>query len=199
MAQEHSFANPGPCGLGALAIICFAFFALLTGKIGHNSYPILAAWLVGGFVCQLTTGLIELKDHNLVGGNVFTFFSAFFMLTTAIRISTAYGLESAGLHFDATVNGWAWMGGAAFLIAVTPNYLKSAKLFFFLVVLVDVALVCLTIVDLKLSGFQLALLAQIAGWSLFIAGWIGIYLTAAITINSTFGRPILPTTKPFIS
>jgi uncharacterized protein len=198
MSEQHSFANPGPCGLGALAIVCFTFYALLTGKIGHDSYPILAAWLIGGFVCQLTTGLIELKDHNLVGGNVFTFFAAFFMLTTAIRIATAYGLEVGGLHFDTRVNGWAWMGGAAFLIAVTPNYLKSGKLFFFVVVLVDIALVCLTIVDLKLSGFQLSVLAQTAGWSLFIAGWLGIYLTAAITINATYGRQIIPVSKPFI-
>lgn len=199
MSQEHSFANPGPCGLGALVIACFTFFALLTGQVGHNAYPILAAWLIGGFICQFTTGLIELKDHNMVGGNVFTFFAAFFMLTTAIRLATAYGLEEMGFHFDARINGWAWLAGAAFLIAVTPNYLKSSKLFFFLVVLVDIALACLVPVDMKLTYLPLSILAQTAGWSLFIAGWIGVYLIAAVTMNTHFAKQILPIAKPFIA
>ncbi|HET6461727.1 MAG TPA: hypothetical protein VFG29_13185 [Syntrophales bacterium] len=63
------------------------------------------------------------------------------MLTTAIRIATVYGPEVIGYHFDARINEWAWLARAAFLIAVTPCYLKSSKLFFFLVVLVDIALV----------------------------------------------------------
>jgi succinate-acetate transporter protein len=197
MAHEHSFANPGPVGLGALAMACFTFFALLTGRLEHNAYPILAAWLVGGFVCQFTTGVIELKDHNIVGGNVFVFFAAFFMLTTAIRIATAYGLHEAGLHFDARVNGWGWLAGAAFLIICTPNYLKSPKILFVAVVLIDIALLCLVALDLRLAVNR-AVMAKTCAWCLFISGWIAIYLVGAITMNTHFGKVILPTTSPII-
>lgn len=192
MAHEHSFANPGPQGLGALAMACFTFFAILTGKVAHNAYPILVGWLMGGFVCQIVAGLIELKDHNILGGNVFTFFAAMFMLATAIRIGVYYGLHEAGLHFDARVNGWAWLAGAAFLIAMTPGYLKSPAILFFAVVLIDVALICLVGLDLRLE-INRALWAKTAGWSLFIAGWIGVYLAGAIVLNTHFGKVILPT------
>jgi len=197
MAHEHSFANPGPQGLGALAVACFTFFALLTGKIDHNAYPILAAWLMGGFVCQLTAGLIELKDGNILGGNVFMFFAAFFMLTTAIRIATAYGLHEAGLHFDARVNGWAWLVGALYLIILTPGYLKSPVILFTAVVAIDIALLCLVGLDLKLD-MNRALLAKTCGWTLLYAGFVGIYLAGAITLNTHFGKVILPTTSPVI-
>ena len=79
--QQHSFANPAPAGLGALAMACFTFYAMFTGKVSHDALPLLACWLVGGAICQLTCGLIELKDHNISGGNVFLFFGAFFMAT----------------------------------------------------------------------------------------------------------------------
>lgn len=197
MAQEHSFANPAPCGLGALAMACFTFWAIFTGKVTHACIPVLACWMVGGGICQLTAGLIELKDHNIVGGNVFTFFAAFFMFTTALSLATKYGLHTAGLPMDTRIEGWAWLAGACFLIVMTPCYLKSPAILFFAVVLIDIALLCIVCLDLKLD-INRASFAAVAGWTLFIAGWIGIYLAGAISMNTQFGRVILPTTSPIV-
>jgi len=197
MAHEHSFANPGPVGLGALAMACFVFFAVLTGKVSHAAAPVLACWMMGGFICQLVTGIIELKDHNVVGGNVFVFFAAFFMFVTSISLATKYGLAQAGLPMDTRVEGWGWLAGAAFLIAVTPNYLKSAKPMFILVVLVDIALVALVALDLKLD-INRAMFAQVAAWCLFVSGWIAIYMVGAITMNTHYGKTILPIPGPFV-
>lgn len=86
MAHEHSFATPGPAGLGALAVACFGFGAVFLGKIDVSGFPLLAAWLVGGGIVQYTTAVIELKDHNITGGNVFLFFSAFFMFAAALSV-----------------------------------------------------------------------------------------------------------------
>ena len=33
MAQEHTFASPGPAGLGALAVACFGFGAIFLGWV----------------------------------------------------------------------------------------------------------------------------------------------------------------------
>jgi hypothetical protein len=86
MAQEHSFATPGPAGLAALAIVCFGFAASFFGLLDVSSMPILAAWLIGGFLVQFTGSIMELKDHNITGGNVFLFFSCFFMLAMALGV-----------------------------------------------------------------------------------------------------------------
>src|SRR5512137_2582996 len=86
MAAEHTFASPGPAGLGALAVACFGFGAVFLGLVDLSGLPILAAWLIGGWLVQYTTAVMELKDHNILGGNVFLFFSAFFMLGAAISV-----------------------------------------------------------------------------------------------------------------
>jgi len=197
MAQEHSFATPGPAGLGALAMACFTFWAIFTGKVTHDALPLLSCWLVGGFICQFVAGVIELKDHNVTGGNVFLFFSAFFMATAALSTATKYGLHHAGLPFDGRIEGWAWMAGAAFLTLMTPNYLKSTKLLFWAVVLIDIALWCIVCLDLRLA-INRALFAGIVGWTLFFAGWAGIYLAGATAMAVQFGKPILPIPSPHI-
>ncbi len=197
MAHEHSFANPGPCGLGALAMACFTFWSIFTGRVSHDCLPLLSCWLVGGAICQLTAGWIELKDHNIVGGNVFVFFGAFFMVTAALSTATKYGLHHAGLPFDGRIEGWAWLAGASFLIVMTPCYLKSPAILFFAVVLIDIALLGIVVLDLKLDVNR-AFFAQIVGWTLFVAGWIGVYLAGAIAMNTHFGKVILPTTQPLV-
>jgi succinate-acetate transporter protein len=86
MSQEHSFASPAPAGLGALAIAVFGFAAFFLGLVDINGLPLLAAWLFAGFVVQFVVGVVEMKDQNVTGGNVFLFFSAFFMLAAALSV-----------------------------------------------------------------------------------------------------------------
>ncbi|MGB4548410.1 MAG: GPR1/FUN34/YaaH family transporter, partial [Syntrophales bacterium] len=84
MAHEHSFATPAPAGLRALAVASFGFAAVFLGWVNVEGLPILTTWLIGGGVVQYTTAVIELKDHNVTGGNVFLFFSAFFMFGASL-------------------------------------------------------------------------------------------------------------------
>jgi succinate-acetate transporter protein len=83
--QEKGWANPAPAGLTALAIACFTFYALLTGKVELTALPLLGAWLLGGFIVQIVVGIIEYKEGNLIGGNVFTVFAAFLCLPVELR------------------------------------------------------------------------------------------------------------------
>jgi len=193
-SQEHSFANPGPAGLGALAVACFLFFALLTGQVDHSAAPLLATWLVGGSVCQIVAGLIELKDHNLSGGNLMLFFGAFFMLTGAVELITKTVLGANGIAFDGRIDGWAWRTCLLVLVGFTPCYLKANKVFFFTVLVVDVGVLFLALADLKIAPF----LGVYAGWALLIAGCGALYLVAATLINTTFGKTIVPLPAPFV-
>jgi succinate-acetate transporter protein len=190
--QEHSFANPGPAGLGALAIACFLFFALLTGRVEHASAPILGCWLVGGAICQIAAGLIELKDHNLAGGNLMLFFGAFFMATGAVSMFAKTIMGANGVAFDASIDGWAWLCAFLVLVCLTPCYLKANKIFFWVVVLADVAVGALALTDLGIAK-----LGALAGWVLLAVGIGALYLVAATAINGTFGKTILPVPAPY--
>jgi len=195
--QEHSFASPAPAGLGALSIACFIFYAILTGKVSHAAAPVAACWLVGGAICQLIAGLIELKDGS-IRGNIMLFFGSFFMLVAALSLCVKYGLHAAGLPFDARIEGWAWMAGWIFLVLMTPCYLKAPRLLFWGFIMADVAILGIVLMDLKVAWLPMPLTAKIAGWLILGLGIIGVYLGGAIAVNTTFEKSILPTTTPYV-
>jgi succinate-acetate transporter protein len=193
MSKDHSFVSPGPAGLGALAVACFGFGAVFSGKVGLGGLPLLSAWLIGGGIVQYTVAVMELKDHNMTGGNVFLFFSAFFMFGAALSVLAKYLMLSGvigAVKPDSMVEGFCWMAGAAFLTAVTPAYLKSPTPLFLIVLLLDIVLWMIVGLDMGHFGAELK---PIVGYLLYAAGWIAIYLVAAIVNNHIFDRIVLPT------
>ncbi len=198
MSEEHTFVSPGPAGLGALAVACFGFGAVFTGKVALGGLPLLAAWLVGGGIVQYTVAVMELKDHNMTGGNVFLFFAAFFMFGAALSVLAKY-LMLSGVIGDvkpaSMVEGFCWMAGAAFLTGVTPAYAKGPLTLFSIVVLIDIALWLIVGLDMGLLG---ASLKPVVGYLLYASGWLGIYTAAAVVNNHIFGRKVLPTFGPLL-
>lgn len=193
MSKDHTFVSPGPAGLGALAVACFGFGAVFSGKVGLGGLPLLSAWLVGGGIVQYTVAVMELKDHNMTGGNVFLFFSAFFMFGAALSVLAKYLMLSGMIGTvkpESMVEGFCWMAGASFLTAVTPSYLKSPIPLFLIVLLLDVVLWMIVGLDMGTFGVELK---PMIGYLLYAAGWIALYLVAAIVNNNIFGRVVLPT------
>ncbi len=197
MAHEHSFATPAPAGLAALAVACFGFAAVFLGKVVPEGLPLLAAWLVGGGLVQYTTAVIELKDHNITGGNVFLFFSAFFMFAAALSVFAKFMMIKFGMKPAAYVEGWCWMAGAAFLTIVTPAYFKGNKIICLLVVLLDILLWLIVLLDMGIAADPV-LFKNIVGWGLVVGGWMGIYLSGAVLCNTVYGKPIFPIPTPFV-
>jgi len=190
----QEWSNPTPAGLIALAIACFCFFALLTGKVTHEAMPLLGCWLIGGFVVQFVVALLDLKSGNMTGGNTFLFFSAFFMLVGGLEMIMKYNFMNQGIAFDAHIDGWAWMVLTAALILWTPAFFKSTRLLTIIVLLLDVSLPFITLMDL---GILPKTYATIPGWGLLLAGIVAIYLSSAMVVNSAFGRQFYPLPGPF--
>ncbi len=191
--QTHSFASPGPAGLGALAVATFGFSAVFMGKVSLGGLPLLAAWLVGGGIVQYTTAVIELKDHNITGGNVFLFFSAFFMFGAALSVLAKFFMLYFEIPHSSYVEGWCWLAGAGFLTIVTPAYSKGPKPLFGIVVLIDLALWLIAGLDLGLLGAQFKTLVAIF---LGLSGVLAIYTAGAVVNNAAFGRTVLPLFVP---
>lgn len=193
--HEKGWVGAGPAGLVALAMACFTFFALLTGRVEHSAIPLLGIWLVAGFVIQIVTALLELKEGNLLGGNVFTFFSGFFMLASGLELLFKFWAAHNGIEVDGRISGYAWV---AICIAITmwlPAYLAGARS----LSLVVIALVpALWIIGLKDIGILGANWAPIAGWLALAGGIFGLYTSSAIILNDKFGKTILPLGSPFI-
>lgn len=196
---KHTFVTPAPAGLAALAVACFGFGTVFLGQVGVGGLPLLAAWLIGGGIVQYTVAVMELKDHNMTGGNVFLFFSSFFMFAAALSTIAKYLMLTGQLGDvdpQPIVEGYCWLAGAVFLTAITPSYLKSPKPLFVVVVLVDIILWMIVGVDLGLLGDAFR---PVIGGLLFLAGLVALYLAAAIVNNHVLGRVLLPTFGSFVS
>ncbi|MCL6639129.1 MAG: GPR1/FUN34/YaaH family transporter [Firmicutes bacterium] len=189
------WANPGPAGLVALAMACFIFFAIQTGQVTGAAIGLMGIWLLGGFVVQVIVGVLEILEGNTTGGNVFTYFSAFFMLVTGLELIFKFFAGVNGWKIDARVDGWAWLALSSALTLWTPAYFKSPKSLLGVVLALLPALWIVTFTDM---GVWPRTLVPISGWCLFIAGWLGLYTGAAVILNTAFGRTILPTGAPIV-
>lgn len=197
--MEHHSATPAPAGLVSFAVACFTFFGIYSGIVnGAAAFPLLACWMFGAFVIQLVVALRELDHGNVLGGNVFLYFSGFFCLATACSLVTKIVFPGVfGMTLDGKVEGFAWLVCTLSLILWTPAYFKSSNGHMgLLVAITDVALVFLTLKDLGVASG--AAVNALIAWPLLIAGSIGIYVAAAIQLNTAFGRTVFKLLPPLI-
>ena len=192
--EKKEWANPTPAGLVALAVACFCFFALLCGMVEKSAMPLLGCFLIGGFVIQFVVALLDLKSGNHSGGNTFLYFSAYFMLVSGAEMFLKY--YGAGL--DTRIDGWAWMVLMLVVALWTPAFYKGPALLFLIVLVLNVAVPCIVVSDLKLFAPEIsAVFSKVAGCALLVCGLMGIYLSAALLVNATYGREVFKNPKPF--
>jgi succinate-acetate transporter protein len=184
-AKEWS--NPTPAGLVALAVACFCFFALFNGFVQPSAMPLIGCWLIGGFIVQIIVGLLDLKGGNYAGGNTFLFFCAFFMLVGGLEMFFKYNAIAAGTPLDTTIDGYAWLALTLVVYLWTPAFLKSFGLLSLVVLALDVALPFIVLNDFKVLPPHLR---AVPAYALLVAGIFAIYLSAALVVNTTFGKKI---------
>lgn len=192
--EVKEWSNPTPAGLVALAVACFCFFAILTGKVNHGAMPLLGCWLIGGFVVQFVVALLDLKGQNHTGGNTFLFFSAFFMLVGGMEMIMKFDLINKGIAFDAHIDGWAWLVLTLATLLWTPAFFRSTRLLTMIVLALDVSLPFIALMDLGLLPKSYAV---IPAWGLLFAGAVAIYLSSAIVVNTAYGKALYPLPGPF--
>lgn len=188
--NQKNWANPTPAGLVALALACFCFFALLSGRIEPTALPLMGCWLLGGFVIQFVVGIVDLKGQNSTGGNTFLFFSAFFMLAGGLEMFVKYNAFIEGIALDGRIDGYAWLVLTAVLILWTPAFFAKFGLLSIVVVLIDIALPFISLIDFGI--LPKATFGHIPAWSLLLAGIVAIYLCSAMVVNQAFGRVVYP-------
>jgi hypothetical protein len=195
--QESGWANPMPAGLIALSIAVFIFYAMFTGKVGHEALPIGGIWLICGFFVQVLVGIIELREGSIAGGNTFTWFSAYFMLATGVVWLFEYFAGIHGWKFDPTIAGWCWLAMTIVLWLQFPAFAKSMPLTVFIVILI-MNLALPFIVGLNLGLLDAQIYAPLAGNMAGLAGLFALYSAAALVNNAIFGRELLPFPGPIV-
>jgi hypothetical protein len=186
-------ANPLPAALCALSVVCFAFFALLTGRIPHEAAPALIGICFGGAVVQIIAAVMDLKHGNALGGTLFFVFGAFFMLGVSINHAVQLYAEVSGVHYSIALDGWYFLILAIILILMTIVATLANSIFVLALTCADLGVLILALVHLKLLS---PAFLQLAGWLILILGIVGLYLIFVMLFNATAGKQVFPTGKP---
>ena len=189
------WSNPTPAGLVAFAVACFCFFALLSGRVTGAALPLMGCWLLGGCLIQIVVGIVDLKGGNTTGGNTFLFFSGFFMLTGGLEMLIKFTAAINSIKLDGHIDGWAWLALSFVIITWTPAFFKTSFILNMIVLLLDIALPFIAFIDL---GILAKTYSYIPAYTLLVAGVLGFYLSAAIIVNTAFGKQIYPSPGPLI-
>lgn len=193
--SEKGFANATPAAFVALSLVCFGLFGTLSGRVDHSALLLFACWQFGAFVIQLVVAIIELKDKETSGGNVFLYFACFFMLVGSLESFTKYMAMVHQLPLSTAIDGYAWLVLALATTLFTPSFLSTSKVLFFTLVTADVGIWGVALGDLGLVG---AGIYQLSAICMLIMAILGLWLAFAGVTNGQLKKNIIPVGSPFI-
>lgn len=184
MSNNNMLANPAALGLGGFAMTTFILNIVNAGILSASSLGmVLPVGLFYGGFAQFCAGMWEVRRGDTFGATAFSSFGAFW-----IALATMIVLQNGELLPKVPPAGMA-----VFLIAwgIFTGYMTIAS---FRVARGIVAVfVTLTILFFLLAiGEFYPTIRIIAGYEGILTALCAWYCSAAIVIESTFGRPILP-------
>ncbi|MDR2422580.1 MAG: acetate uptake transporter [Deltaproteobacteria bacterium] len=182
--MELKLANPTPLGLISFGLTTVLLSFANAGLIANEAAILAMAFFLGG-VAQTFAGIMEFFKGNTFGCAAFTAFGAFWLSLFGIMVLPSLGWAKTE---DLNVLGvWIGLWGVyAFLLLLA--ILKGGRVLTFV-------FVTLVIVFWSISAFYFTGITAIltfAGYLGIICGGSAFYLGAAIVLDETAGKKILP-------
>lgn len=186
-------ADPGPLGLAAFAtttIVLSLYNANLISAGG--AAVVLPLTLAYGGIVQLLAGMWEFRTGNTFGAVLFSSFGGFWIsFYFLVWVVAPKGILLKDVHNSVSVYLYAW--GIVSLIMFVASLKTTAQ------AAVTLGLLTITFILLAIGNASLAGTTSLTNGTIKLGGWFGIataigafYGAAAATINSTWGRTVLP-------
>jgi succinate-acetate transporter protein len=179
-------ADPGPLGLAGFALTTFVLCVFNAGLVDVRLEPVvLPIALFYGGIAQLLAGMWEFRKNNTFGAVAFTSYGAFWLSFAAYAKFIAPGLPAGQAYVATGLFLLAWTIFTAYMTiaALRTNGVIATV---FVVLLATFAL--LTVGELV----QNTTIFRIGGWAGILTALLAWYGSAAVVVNSTWGRPVLP-------
>jgi succinate-acetate transporter protein len=177
-------ANPGPLGLGGFALTTFVLNVHNAGLIDIGAA--LPLGLFYGGLAQLVAGFLEFQTGNTFGMTAFGSYGAFW-----IALASMVLMEMNKWISPEASKGWLLVTLIAWTVFTLIMWIGTFKHNKALIWVFTTLLILFGLLDVAV-GTGSKTITHIAGWEgIFCAGtaW---YLMAAIVINDSFGRIVLP-------
>jgi len=183
-----SIADPAPLGLAGFAMTTMALSFANAGiiKEAGGAAVILALALFYGGIAQFAAGLWEFRRGNTFGATAFSSFGAFWLSYWAIGHWGAVGdiHEALGLYL---------LSWALFTAYMTVAALRTTTATLAVFVALTLAFIFLGIGALQNDTTGLASMTKVGGYIGILTALLAWYASAALVINSTHKKDVLPT------
>jgi len=181
---ENKLANVGALGLGGFALTTFVLNIVNAGLVSAASLGmVLPLGIFYGGLAQFCAGMWDVKRGDTFGATCFSSFGAFWMAVAVMVLLEYAGVIPAVPREGMAVLFIAWGLFTAYATVASFKLPKGITAIF----------VTLTILFFLLAiGEWSPIVHRIAGWEGILTALIAWYCSAAILINSTYGRVVLP-------
>jgi len=181
---REKLANPAPLGLAGFGLTTLILNIVNADLIATESIGKgLPVGLLYGGLAQFLAGMWEMKKNNTFGFTAFSSFGAFWMALGLMII-----LENTGVVEPVPKNGLSVFLGAwgLFTAYMFIGTLKISRA-------LQVVFGTLTILFFLLAwGEHNETVMKVAGWEGIFCAASALYASAALVINETWGRYVLP-------
>jgi uncharacterized protein len=190
MTQEtNTYAEPAALGLTGLAVAALVIGSGYLGLTSGTEKSLMIPWILFfGATAQLLAGATDFKKNNIFGATVFTIYA---MTMYSISL-TLFITIFTDVTFDITHYAFGLIGVLIFTLIATIASLRTNKVLYTILIVVDVALILL--IPHYLNGFT----SQPSGLFLILTSALSFYAVAAIMINTMAGKTVLPMGSPII-
>jgi hypothetical protein len=180
-------ADPAPLGLGGFAATTFLLSLVNAGVLGKEVEPVVLplALLYGG-IAQILAGLWEFRNNrNTFGATAFTTYGAFW-LTFYFLITRFLDEIPEGSHAEAVGTYLLAWTIFTFYMWIASLRLNGALIAVFTFLLATFGLLTVGAYT-ETSG-----ITHLGGWLGVVTALLAWYTAAAIIVNSTHGKAVLP-------
>lgn len=186
-------SDPTALGVFGLSMVTFVAASAKMGWTTGVAYLIPWALFLGS-IAQIWASSIDFKKNNYFGAIVLGAYGLFW-IAVAMHWAMSLGLlGNIGDKADPRQLGVACIGYFIFSLFIMVAALEANKVFFAILVLINVLLPSLA---LSIFGINVPLFGALAAYSELGIALLGFYCAGAVFLNSFFGRALLPLGKPF--
>ncbi|KRA31316.1 MULTISPECIES: acetate uptake transporter [unclassified Nocardioides] len=179
------WGDPFPLGLASFGISALVLASVMSGLIDAAATPaVLSLALALGFTTELIAGVIHFRRGETFAGMVFTTYAGFWL---------SYALLVQFYAPMVTTDGAAITGMFLLAWAVFTTYMLLAALRTNTTTIAIFTLLSAVFYLAALGAFtESAALGHLAGYILVVDALIALYASAAIIVNTTWERTVLP-------
>jgi uncharacterized protein len=182
---EQTWGDPFPLGLASFGISALVLATVMSGLIDAGATPVvLPLALALGFGTELVAGVVHLRRGETFPGLVFTAYAGFW-LSYALLVQ----------FYGAQITADAANAQGVFLLAwgIFSTYVLLAALRTNLTTIAIFVLLCAVFYLNAAGAFSGRTgLGELAGYLLIVDAALALYASAAIIVNTTWERPVLP-------